>query len=322
LFNAGAIDSFLVRFNVPDDVPIEAKLVTNAIRSAQTQVESQNFEIRKNVLKYDEVLNRQRLVIYSERRKVLEGADLHEQVIGFIEDVIDAYAMAATAEGYAEQWDLETLWKAFESVYPISLSAEDVIEQSGGSAENLTGEFIAEVVKEDANAAYAAREAELGEEIIRELERRVVLSVLDQKWREHLYEMDYLQEGIGLRALAQRDPVVEYQREGYDLFVAMMDAIKEESAALVFQVQVEIEQGADQGPEIVTPGLVEPRRPAALQYTAPDIDSASGLNQSTASLGPIIDPEFGEVSKNALCPCGSGRKYKRCHGDPKQRPAS
>ena len=100
----------------------------------------------------------------------------------------------------------------------------------------------------------------------------------------------------------------------------MMDAIKEESAALVFQVQVEIEQGADQGPEIVTPGLVEPRRPAALQYTAPDIDSASGLNQSTASLGPIIDPEFGEVSKNALCPCGSGRKYKRCHGDPKQRP--
>ncbi len=322
LFNAGAIDSFLVRFNVPDDVPIEAKLVTNAIRSAQTQVESQNFEIRKNVLKYDEVLNRQRLVIYSERRKVLEGADLHEQVIGFIEDVIDAYAMAATAEGYAEQWDLETLWKAFESVYPIPLSAEDVIEQSGGSAENLTGEFIAEVVKEDANAAYAAREAELGEEIIRELERRVVLSVLDQKWREHLYEMDYLQEGIGLRALAQRDPVVEYQREGYDLFVAMMDAIKEESAALVFQVQVEIEQGADQGPEIVTPGLVEPRRPAALQYTAPDIDSASGLNQSTASLGPIIDPEFGEVSKNALCPCGSGRKYKRCHGDPKQRPAS
>lgn len=319
LFNAGAIDSFLVRFNVPDDVPIEAKLVTNAIRSAQTQVESQNFEIRKNVLKYDEVLNRQRLVIYSERRKVLEGEDLHDQVGGFIDDVVSAYAMAATADGYAEEWDLDALWQAFGSVYNIQLTIDDVVEESGGQRDSLNGEVIAAIIKEDVQEAYAAREAELGEEILRELERRVVLSVLDQKWREHLYEMDYLQEGIGLRALAQRDPVVEYQREGYDLFVAMMDAIKEESASLVFNVNVEVEATPDEGPEIITPGLVEPRRPTALQYTAPDIDAAGGLSQSVARTGPIIDPEFGEVSKNALCPCGSGRKYKRCHGDPKQR---
>jgi preprotein translocase subunit SecA len=319
LFNAGAIDSFLVRFNVPDDVPIEAKLVTNAIRSAQTQVESQNFEIRKNVLKYDEVLNRQRLVIYSERRKVLEGEDLHDQVAGFIEDVVSAYALAATADGFAEEWDLDTLWQAFAGVYNIQLTIDDVVEESGGPRESLSGEVIEAIIKEDVQKAYAAREAELGEDVLRELERRVVLSVLDQKWREHLYEMDYLQEGIGLRALAQRDPVVEYQREGYDLFVAMMDAIKEESASLVFNVDVEVEATPDEGPEIITPGLAEPRRPAALQYTAPDIDAAGGLSQSVATTGPIIDPEFGEVSKNALCPCGSGRKYKRCHGDPKQR---
>jgi len=336
LFNAGAIDSFLTRFNVPDDVPIEAKLVTNAIRSAQTQVESQNFEIRKNVLKYDEVLNRQRLVIYDERRKVLKGADLHEQVRGFVDDVIDAYTAAATAEGYAEQWDLDTLWTAFASIYPISFTIDELVEGNGGEMDALQADFIASEVKDDAQEAYDKREAQLGSEVMRELERRVVLSVLDQKWREHLYEMDYLQEGIGLRALAQRDPVVEYQREGYDLFNAMMDAIKEESAGLLYRVDVEVEavrtdeedaaaEGVPVGTEhleIITPGLVEPRRPAALQYTAPDLDSAAGVRQSSTTVGPVIDPEFGEVSKNGPCPCGSGRKYKRCHGDPKRSPAA
>ena len=244
---------------------------------------------------------------------MLEGEDLHDQVAGFIEDVVSAYALAATADGFAEEWDLDTLWQAFAGVYNIQLTIDDVVEESGGPRESLSGEVIEAIIKEDVQKAYAAREAELGEDVLRELERRVVLSVLDQKWREHLYEMDYLQEGIGLRALAQRDPVVEYQREGYDLFVAMMDAIKEESASLVFNVDVEVEATPDEGPEIITPGLAEPRRPAALQYTAPDIDAAGGLSQSVATTGPIIDPEFGEVSKNALCPCGSGRKYKRCH---------
>jgi len=336
LFNAGAIDSFLTRFNVPDEVPIEAKLVTNAIRSAQTQVESQNFEIRKNVLKYDEVLNRQRLVIYDERRKVLHGEDLHEQVRGFVDDVLEAYTSAATAEGYAEQWDLDTLWTAFATIYPVSFTVDELVERNGGDLVSLTSEFIATEAKEDAQAAYDAREEALGAEVLRELERRVVLSVLDQKWREHLYEMDYLQEGIGLRALAQRDPIVEYQREGYDLFNAMMDGIKEESAGLVFRVDVEVETAAadeqdaiDEGVpvgsehlEILTPGLVEPRRPAALRYSAPDLDATDGVVQGSLTVGPVIDPEFGEVSKNALCPCGSGRKYKRCHGDAKARPTA
>jgi preprotein translocase subunit SecA len=277
LFNAQVIDSFLTRFNVPDEVPIEAKMVTNAIRSAQTQVESQNFEIRKNVLKYDEVLNRQRLVIYAERRQVLEGADLHEQLLGFTGDVIDGYVTSATAEGYAEEWDLDQLWNALRTLYPVSLTQDDLIDEAGGDPSSLTGEFIAEEIKADAAAAYAAREAELGSDVTRELERRVILTVLDKQWREHLYEMDYLKEGIGLRALAQKDPVVEYQREGFDLFAAMMDGIKEQAVALVFSAEVEVEAGTDDAPaehvEVHAPLIDQVTRATDLQYSAPTLDS-------------------------------------------------
>jgi preprotein translocase subunit SecA len=292
LFNAAAIDGFLTRFNVPDDVPIEAKMVTNAIRSAQTQVESQNFEIRKNVLKYDEVLNRQRLVIYAERREVLEGADLHEQLRGFLNDVIDDYVVAETSSGYAEQWDLDQLWKAFQTLYPISVTVDQVVESAGGEVDDLSPEFLAEEIKADAQRAYDAREAELGEPVMRELERKVVLSVLDRKWREHLYEMDYLQEGIGLRALAQKDPVVEYQREGFELFSAMMDGIKEESASLIFGAEVQVEGTGDPaGPtsepehvEVHAPQMDEVQRPSLLQYSAPTLDGdgidTTGMNRA------------------------------------------
>jgi preprotein translocase subunit SecA len=294
LFNAGAIDSFLTRFNVPDDVPIEAKLVTNAIRSAQTQVESQNFEIRKNVLKYDEVLNRQRLVIYDERRKVLNGEDLEEQLRSFLNETIDDYAAAATADGFAEEWDLDELWKAYRTLFPISFDLDELLDRVGGEVDALSADFIAAEVREDAAHAYDAREKELGADVMRELERRVILSVLDRRWREHLYEMDYLQEGIGLRALAQKDPVVEYQREGFDLFAAMMDGIKEESASLIFAAEVEVEQpgavtleqaAAPAEPphvELHSPQLEEPKRPSLLQYSAPDIDeelNTAGMNR-------------------------------------------
>ena len=240
LFKADMVDAFLRRFNVPDDVPIEAKMVTNAIRSAQTQVEAQNFEIRKDVLKYDDVLNRQRLVIYGERRRVLEGEDIEEQVRSFITETIQSYVDQATADGYPEDWDLEQLWTALQQLYPVSIAIEDVEEESGGGRAGLSSEFLAEMLVEDAQRSYDRREQELGDEVTRELERRVILTVLDRKWREHLYEMDYLRDGIGLRAMAQRDPLVEYQREGYDLFVAMMDAIKEETVGYVFNVEVEV----------------------------------------------------------------------------------
>ncbi len=226
---------------LPEDTPIENKTVSKAIQSAQTQVEQQNFEIRKNVLKYDEVLNKQRTVIYDERRQVLSGADLSDQIRPMITSVVTSYVEGATSSGYPEEWDLEQLWVALKTLYPISLTPDEAIKTAGGERNDLTREFLVEEIVADAQAAYDQREAELGAEVTRELERRVLLSVLDRKWREHLYEMDYLQEGIGLRAMAQRDPLVEYQKEGFDMFRAMMDAIQEESVGFLFNLEVQIE---------------------------------------------------------------------------------
>ena len=216
--------------------------MTRAIRSAQTQVEQQNFEIRKDVLKYDDVLNRQRKVIYGERRQVLEGADLHEQIGEMVDEVTAGYVAGETGEGYPEEWDLDKLWRAFRQLYPVSITIDDVIEDAGGDRAGLTGEFITEAIIADAQAAYERREQEFGSEVMREVERRVVLSVLDRKWREHLYEMDYLREGIGLRGYGQRDPLIEYQREGYDMFSAMMDGIKEESVGHLFNLEIQVQE--------------------------------------------------------------------------------
>ena len=295
-FNSALVERFLLAAGLPEDEPIESKMVSNAIRSAQTQVEAQNFEIRKNVLKYDDVMNRQRLVIYSERRLVLEGKDIGSQVQDFVGETISAYVRAATAEGFSEDWNLADLWTALKLVYPISFTADELLTEIGGAAA-LDAEFLEERILEDARKAYEKRESDLGAEVLRELERKVLLSVLDRKWREHLYEMDYLQEGIGLRAMAQRDPLVEYQREGYELFAAMMDAIKEELASLVFNVEVTVE---GDGSQVKAKGIEsKPVQSVPLQYTAAD---ENGVVTS------------GDVSRNSPCPCGSGKKFKRCHG--------
>jgi len=295
-FNSALVERFLSAAGLPDDAPIESKMVSNAIRSAQTQVEAQNFEIRKNVLKYDDVMNRQREVIYGERRLVLEGEDISKQVQTFLADTLVAYVNAETAEGFGEDWDLDRLWQALKLIYPIGFTPEDLVAKVGSRAA-LDSEYLAEQILEDATAAYEKRQSELGEGVMRELERKVLLSVLDRKWREHLYEMDYLQEGIGLRAMAQRDPLVEYQREGYELFSAMMDGIKEELASLVFNVQVTVE---GDGSEVKASGIADkPSDISALQYTAAD---ETGVSTK------------GEISRNAQCPCGSGKKFKRCHG--------
>jgi preprotein translocase subunit SecA len=363
LFNAAAVESIMNRLSIPDDVPIESKLVTRAIRSAQTQVEQQNFEIRKNVLKYDEVLNKQRMVIYDERRRVLEGEDLHEQCRLFLSDTVTGYVTAATAEGYPEEWDLDQLWTALGTLYPVGVETP-----AAGQREGLTAEGLVEDLLEDAAEAYDRREASLGEApdgtpVLRELERRVVLSVLDRKWREHLYEMDYLQEGIGLRAMGQRDPLVEYQREGFDMFSSMMDAIKEESVGFLFNVEVQLVEeptgevdvepaapinvqdwvaGAEDGEAPEAPaaqaasdapakpaarpslakGFEGGSRPQALTYTAPTVDGDGAVVSSKGGtdLGDgVIDATGGKPGRNDPCPCGSGRKYKRCHGDPARR---
>ena len=292
-FNSGLVERFLGAAGMPEDTPLESKIVSNAIKSAQTQVESLNFEMRKNVLKYDDVMNKQRSVVYSERREVLEGADIKDLTNNFLEETITAYVNSATSDGVAENWDLNTLWLALRALFPISFSAQDLINEVG-EVGALDSEFVLDRVLVDARSAYEKRESELSAPIMRELERKILLSVLDKKWREHLYEMDYLQEGIGLRAMAQRDPLVEYQREGYDLFSAMMDAVKEQLVGHLFSAEVQVE-----GDQVGAKGLTPTPAPVSqLQYSAAEIETTSS----------------GGTSRNAPCPCGSGKKYKRCHG--------
>jgi preprotein translocase subunit SecA len=292
-FNSGLVERLLGAAGMPEETPLESKIVSNAIKSAQTQVESLNFEMRKNVLKYDDVMNKQREVVYSERREVLEGADIKDLVRKFLDETVTAYVDSATATGVAEDWDLVTLWAALKGLFPISFTAEELLNEIGG-ATSLDSDFLLDRILTEANLAYEKRESELTSTVMRELERKILLSVLDRKWREHLYEMDYLQEGIGLRAMAQRDPLVEYQREGFDLFSAMMDAIKEELVSYLFNAEVQVE-----GDQVGAKGLTPTPAPVAqLQYSAAEIES------TTAS----------GTSKNAPCPCGSGKKYKRCHG--------
>ncbi len=326
LFKADIVDAFLRRFNVPDDVPIEASMVTKAIANAQTQREAQNFEIRKDVLKYDDVLNRQRLVIYDERQRVLEGADISDQIRTFVDDTVRAYVTSATAEGYAESWDLDALWTALRQLYPVSVTVDELVDASGGELADVTGDFLTEEIAADALAAYERREEELGSEAMREFERRVVLSVLDRKWREHLHEMDHLRHGIGLRAMAQKDPLVEYQREGFDLFNAMMEGIKEESVGYLFNAEVQVNEVEPETQEAidqlsdatgtgvadllaaaVATGEVEPEprtevsakglgpaRPREMEYSAPSLDAAGGITTvSEEDSGPV------EVDENA-----------------------
>lgn len=323
LFNSARVEMIMTRLNIPDEQPIESGIVSKAIASAQHQVEQQNFEIRKEVLKYDEVMNRQRKVIYAERLRVLEGADLHEQVRGFVADVIDGYVDGATSEGFAEEWDLDKLWKAFGELYPVSATVDNLVEEAG-TREELTAELIAEKIKADALAAYDRREEELGSEAMREFERRVILSVLDRKWREHLYEMDYLREGIGMRAYAQKDPQIEYQREGFEMFAAMLEGIKEDSVGFLFNIEVEVQENPIVEEEdtmmaetrsIIARGLRGPERPSELEYSAPG--EQGEVEHTRVRTTSAERAAYGNVERNAPCPCGSGKKYKRCHGDPK-----
>jgi preprotein translocase subunit SecA len=390
LFKSDIVEWVLQALKVPDDQPIENKRVSASIASAQAQVEAQNFEIRKNILKYDDVMNRQRHAIYGDRRKVLEGADVEARLRQTVDTVVRQYVVAAT-EGFPEDWDLEQLWTNMNTLYPVGLDRADYENRDQLDREQLTEAFIA-----DAEAAYDRREEQLGADVMRELERRVLLTVLDRKWREHLYEMDYLREGIGLRAMAQRDPLVEYQREGGDMFNAMMDAFMEEVVGFVFHLEVEVEptpavgvvtDGAGQplalgvssngqdrrgaqeqtngnrdgrrasrliesGPDPDGPGVeahvvedprsvessdaeaeIEPdveveeletafHRPQvrakglspaprrAMTYSAPDEDGAATTTTQTSG----TKDDYAGVGRNAPCPCGSGKKFKMCHG--------
>ncbi|WP_255955708.1 MULTISPECIES: preprotein translocase subunit SecA [Aeromicrobium] len=309
LFKGEWVNWILQTMKIPDDVPIENKRVTKSIASAQGLVEAQNFETRKNILKYDDVMSAQREVVYSQRRRVLEGEDLEPRVRQMIEDVTGAYVTAAT-QGYSTTWELDKLWTALRTLYPISLDPDQVVEEVGG-LERLDAATLRRLVVEDALAAYDKREAELGDEVARELERRVVLSVLDRKWREHLYEMDYLREGIGLRAYSQRDPLVEYQREGYDLFNAMMEGISEESVGYLFNlsVEIEVEEGDDEAPQIMAKGLEPDTTPKQLSYSAPSEDgSAIAVDESVEV--DDDEPDANEVARQNKAKEAARRKAK------------
>jgi preprotein translocase subunit SecA len=270
LFQSGAAEAILARTNFPDEVPIESGLVSRAIRSAQSQVEARNAEMRKNVLKYDDVLNRQREAIYADRRHILYGDDIADRVQHFIEDAIGGIVDDHTSTGHTESWDFDALWAELKTLYPMDVTIDEVVAEAGDRKGAITAEGLKRELLSDARIAYEKREEALGEAATRELERRVVLQVLDRRWRDHLYEMDYLKDGIGLRAMAQRDPLIEYQREGYAMFQAMMGQIKEESVGYLYNLEVEVRRAGDDQTEVEAKGLVDEQPVQKLEYSAPN----------------------------------------------------
>jgi preprotein translocase subunit SecA len=278
-FQGDWVTGIMERLRLPDDQPIEANMVSKAIERAQRQVESQNFEIRKDVLKYDEVMNRQREVIYDWRQSILEGTAGDTLIGDWIESVVtDVVHSEFSAEIPRSDWDWEALQRELIQYYPTEIE-RDTFDGP------VSPESVADFVAEEAEKAYAARETELGVDVLRQVERSVMLSVIDNKWRDHLSEMDYMRAGIGLRAMGQRDPLAEYQREGYDLFADMVDSVKRDVVRYLFHV------------EIAKP-TSQPQRVAA--------NPTGGKTAKQA----VSD----KVGRNDPCPCGSGKKYKRCHG--------
>jgi preprotein translocase subunit SecA len=340
LFQSGAAEAILNRTNFPDDVPIESGLVSRAIRSAQSQVEARNAEMRKNVLKYDDVLNRQREAIYADRRHILQGDDIADRVQHFIEDAITGVVKDHTGEGHNESWDFDALWTELKTLYPVSVTIDEVVAEAQGRKGGITAEGLTRELLSDAKIAYEKREESLGEAATRELERRVVLQVLDRRWRDHLYEMDYLKDGIGLRAMAQRDPLIEYQREGYAMFQSMMGQIKEESVGYLYNLEVEVRRaGEAEATEVEAKGLADGAGDQRLQYSAPgdngevEVRNDRGqvqqaatdrLRQAAAARQADAQPEaeaprgaFGQKT-DASAPAPGNREQRRAQGKKKK----
>ena len=284
MFASGLAQRIMSSGAYPDDVPLESKMVTRGIAGAQRQVESRNYEIRKNVLKYDDVMTEQREKVYSERRQVLDGEDLEPQIEAFRAQAVTSIVEAGTAEGRPDEWDLDALWGELGRLYPVGLTQDEVIEALGGK-NALTSERLIEELTEDVAVAYEDAEArieanalahvQLGEDPMRTLERRILLAVVDKRWREHLYEMDYLKEGIGLRAMAQRDPLVEYANEGARMFRAMMEGIREETVEQIFANVARFDAAAQRAAE---DGTVE----AAQAVAKANATAAAGISVGQA----------------------------------------
>jgi preprotein translocase subunit SecA len=303
MFASDRVAAIMNRFKWPEGEPIEAKMVSRAVENAQKQIEELNYERRKNVLKYDEVMNGQRAVIYGERRKILEGHDLKEQALGFVEDVIaDVVVSWCPPDTYPEDWDREALLVALGEYFPVQSTATDI--EDARDVTELQARFV-----QEAEDAYEAKEAAITPEIMRELERVVLLNITDTKWREHLYEMDYLQEGIHLRSYAQRDPLTEYQREAFMMFDELTGSIQEDFVKYIYRVEL-VRQ--DQPPAPVA------TRVQRMQENRDEVASgAGGAGEAPREGGQAGNPQQAfsdKVPRNAPCPCGSGKKYKKCHG--------
>jgi preprotein translocase subunit SecA len=368
LFNTQLVARVMSK-GLPEGEPIESKSVSKGVRTAQKSVESRNYEMRKNVLKYDDVMNKQRQVVYSERQAVLRGEDIHEDVVRFIGETIASYIKGAkNGSDKPDDWDWEGLFKALNTVFPVSAELDEAKEQVKGLKGQKAVAALQALFEADAKEQYEGFEKQLGAEGLRTLERRVVLAVLDKKWREHLYEMDYLKDGIGLRGMGQRDPLVEYQREGYQMFNSMMEGIKEESIQLLFHVDIEqvaaeaadgededeADEAVDQAAQAV--GVLDdnddvdekaevssaPSDPDTVDEDADEDEAADEQGTDGQSVPGIVGPAplthadakvssrlpkseelktpwsdgrtFPGTRKNDPCPCGSGRKYKMCHG--------
>lgn len=361
LFNTQLVAHVMSR-GLPEGLPIESKSVSKGVRNAQKAVESRNFEIRKNVLKYDDVMNKQRKVIYAERQAVLKGEDIHEDILRFIDETVASYIRGANrGSAKPEDWDWDGLFKALSQIVTITVDEDEAKKAVSGLKGDKASEALRKLIVDSAKDAYAKLGEKLSEEALHQLERRVVLAVLDRKWREHLYEMDYLKDGIGLRGMGQRDPLVEYQREGYQMYNQMIEAIKEETIQLLFHVDIqEVAQNEDISSEHDEDVAVDkaeaavgitstdaedepttvsaaPEDPSESNETADEDDAAEHREPGVVGPAPISHEDvklpaskrpksdelkspwadgrtFPGTPKNAPCPCGSGRKYKMCHG--------
>ena len=318
LFGGSVAERFMAVDADEDEIPLESKIFSRTIRTAQAQIESRNAEMRKNVLKYDDVMNRQREAIYSDRRHILDGDDLEGKVQGFLEGTLRSLVSDHAVGNDSDEWNLEALWTEAKQIYPVGITIDEVVAEA---QPRLTADFLYEQLVSDAKIAYQKREESLGSPAMRLLERRVVLSVIDRKWRDHLYEMDYLREGIGLRTMAQRDPVVEYQNEGFALYQQMMSAIREESISFLFNLEVKVQQGASpEAPAIEGGGLEEPEEesPEALTYSAPDEDGEASVHDARGKeLGAATD----KARQRSGNPAVAG-KAKAAGGNREQRRAA
>jgi preprotein translocase subunit SecA len=294
MFASDRVSGIMERLKWPDDEPIEAKMVTRAVESAQKQIEELNYERRKNIVKYDDVMSTQREVIYAERQRILRGDDLEEQATGMVEEVIESTVRRLVPEDlFAEEWDRDLVLAGIREVFPTTITRGDL--------EALTStEELVERAVEDALARYEDRERLVGEGPMRQLERLVLLNLTDTKWREHLYEMDYLQEGIHLRAIAQRDPITEYRREAYAMFEELTASIREDFVKYIYRVEL-VRQD-------------EPGRPRPQRVSTNASEVAAPTGGGGAAGGATTELRSDKVPRNAPCPCGSGKKFKKCHG--------